>query len=77
MSNDEIRRQAERLLTLALQERQRDRADELIARAMQLFNEADGVVDDFKETPVPSPAPTAFQVEQQQQQQHLEGEKEE
>jgi hypothetical protein len=49
MPNDAIRRQAERLLTLALQERQRgssELADELVARAMQLFDEANGLVED-------------------------------
>jgi hypothetical protein len=72
MSNDAIRRQAERLLTLALQQRQRgssELADEFVARAMQLFDEANGLVDEAEgTTPVPSSAPSVPQPQQQQQQ---------
>ena len=48
MSNDALRRQAERFLAFALKAREAGNlplADELTARAMDLFNKADGTAD--------------------------------
>lgn len=48
MSNDALRRQAERFLAFALKAREAGNlplADELTARAMDLFNKADSTVD--------------------------------
>jgi hypothetical protein len=70
MSNRELRRQAERLLVLALQARERgnlELADQLIARAMRFFDEANGIAN-IPESP-PTAQPSTPVVPQQQQQQ--------
>ena len=74
MSNDALRRQAERFLAFALKAREDGNlpvADELTARAMDLFNKADGTADDAGR-PVLPPAPTTVPQEQQQQQKRIE-----
>ena len=73
MSNDALRRQAERFLAFALKAREAGNlplADELTARAMDLFNKANGTTDDAGRQVLP-PGPTVPQ-EQQQQQKRIE-----
>jgi hypothetical protein len=79
VTQQELRRQAERLLALALQARERgemELADQLTVRAMRYFEEANGVADSAEPPPPPSPATPAVpqQQQQQQQQQHIEPE---
>jgi hypothetical protein len=71
MSNDALRRQAERFLAFALKAREAGNlslADELTARAMDLFNEADSTADVSHTGRSVSPSiPTVPQEQQQQQ----------
>jgi hypothetical protein len=71
MSNGELRRQAERLLFLALHARERgnlELADELTARAMRLFDETSGLTNIPESQPTAQPPPTAVPQQKQQQQ---------
>ena len=75
MSNDALRRQAERFLAFALMAREAGNvpvADELTARAMDLFNKADGTADVSHAGRSVSPSAPAVPQEQQQQQRRLE-----
>ena len=75
MSNDALRRQAERFLAFALKAREAGNlplADELTARAMDLFNKADSTAEvSHTGRPVSPSTPTVPQ-EQQQQQKRIE-----
>jgi hypothetical protein len=77
VTRQQFRRQAERLLALALQARERgemELADQLTIRAMRYFEEANGAADSAEPPPpLPStPAVPQQQQQQQQQQQHIE-----
>ena len=75
MSNDALRRQAERFLAFALKAREAGNlplADELTARAMDLFNKADSTADVSHTGRPVSPSTPAVPQEQQQQQRRLE-----
>ena len=75
MSNDALRRQAERFLAFALKAREAGNlplADELTARAMDLFNKADSTADVSHAGRSVSPSAPAVPQEQQQQQRRLE-----
>jgi hypothetical protein len=74
MTQQQLRRQAERLLALALQARERgemELADQLTVRAMGYFEEANGPADGSEPPPPPLPSTPAVPQQQQQQQQHI------
>jgi hypothetical protein len=83
VTQQELRRQAERLLALALQARERgetELADQLTIRAMRYFEEANGPADSPEPPPPTLPSTPSVPQQQQQQQQHTkckdDGEKE-
>jgi hypothetical protein len=73
VTQQELRRQAERLLELALQARERVEMElsyQLTIQAMRYFAEADGAADSSEPPPPALPStPTVPQQQQQQQQQ--------
>jgi hypothetical protein len=78
MSKDKLRIRAQKLLALALRARdwgELELADELTARAMRLFDEANGFTDAPESPGVPTPPTSTVAQQQQQQQKRIEPKK--